>query len=252
MSSKTPRSVSEPKPSVIKRSDVPAGKAYGEYREYLRHDFFHSCAYCTMSEVEAAAIGFAIDHYEPKRARPDIENDYSNLMYSCEECNTYKGDRYPPLDARAAGNRFFRPDQDAYEDHFELQGRLLRAKTPVGDYNIEAIDLNRQTLRRVREIRERFHECRKQVMAGILSLRGAHLDQLPQHLKGRALRAIGNVETEATRIMEEIDDLLREHAKSPLIDPDPEAEKRAEERARRLRQKEALFPGIWRARDVPK
>jgi hypothetical protein len=46
----------------------------------FRNDFFYSCAYCTMSEAEAQATRFTVDHYEPKNAQPDLINAYDNLM----------------------------------------------------------------------------------------------------------------------------------------------------------------------------
>jgi 5-methylcytosine-specific restriction endonuclease McrA len=78
-----------------------------------------------MSESEAMAIRFTIDHYEPQKARPDLVDDYTNLMYACDECNLRKGDRYPPPAARATGMRFFRPDEDVHSDQFSITGILL-------------------------------------------------------------------------------------------------------------------------------
>jgi hypothetical protein len=93
-------------PYVV-RSAVPRGRPYEEYLENLRFDFFYSCGYCTMTESEGMAIRFAIDDYEARRARPDLVDDYTNLMYACDGCNARKGDRSPPADARATGYRFF-------------------------------------------------------------------------------------------------------------------------------------------------
>lgn len=102
-----------PETDLVTRSEVPACLPYSEYRPYLRYDFICSCAYCTMTESEAQAIRFTIDHYHPQNARPDLIDEYSNLMYACDECNTRKGDRYPPTSAQTNGIRFFRPDQDS-------------------------------------------------------------------------------------------------------------------------------------------
>src|ERR1700722_5601923 len=97
---------------IVTRSQVEPGKRYTEYRQPLRRDFFYSCAYCTMTEFEAQSIRMTIDHYEPRNARRDLENDYTNLMYACTVCNERKGDRYPPPEARADGKRFFRADAE--------------------------------------------------------------------------------------------------------------------------------------------
>src|SRR5665213_225251 len=84
-----------PGSSLVERSIVPPDRPYQEYKEVLREDFLWQCAYCTISEYEAQAIRMTIDHYEPRKARPDLENNYNNLMYACSDCNSYKGDRCP-------------------------------------------------------------------------------------------------------------------------------------------------------------
>jgi hypothetical protein len=233
--------------ALVTRSAVPAGLQYSDYRKYLRYDFIYSCAYCTMSEAEAQAIRFTIDHYEPRNARPDLKDEYANLMYSCDECNVRKGDRCPPYQARADGYRFFRPDQDLHQEHFQPDGLRLEAKSNVGYYTLEALDLNRSPLRRLREIRERLTQCDHLVVRGVLGLRKFHIDRLPPSVKGAALRAIRQVGVVADTIANDIDSLLRDYASSPLIDPDPESKAHAEERAAKLQRLQALYPENWRA-----
>jgi HNH endonuclease len=233
--------------SLVKRSTVPPGKKYSDYRQYLRSDFYYSCAYCTISECEAGAIRFVIDHYEPRNARPDLLHDYLNLMYSCNTCNVRKSDRCPPREARAEGYRFFRPDHDSHQEHFRQSGIRLEGKTNVGEFSIDALDLNRLSLRRLRDIRDRLTKCDQYVAQGVLGLRSFHLDQLPRSVKGSALRAILQAERLAKVLAENIDELLREHARSPLIDSDPDEEERAIERIAKLKQYQTLFPGSWRA-----
>lgn len=233
---------------LVTRSAVPAGLRYGEYKPYLRRDFFHSCAYCTMTEAEAQAVRFTIDHYEPQNARPDLVNEYSNLMWSCDTCNTRKGDRTPPSNARASGFRYFRPDVDKHKDHYESNGERLRETSPVGYFSIEALDLNRLALRRIRGLRRRLIACDRYVVEGIAALRGIRIDQLPRGIaKARVAAGIQKASKVAEQLPDEIDGLLRYLAKSPLIDDDPEAEERNREGAKKLRELEALYPGVWRA-----
>jgi hypothetical protein len=202
-----------------------------------------------MSEAEAQAIRFAIDHYEPRNARPDLLDEYENLMYRCGECNLRKGDRSPPPQARADGYRFFRPDRDLHEDHFQEGGRRLQGKSRVGQYSIEALDLHRLSLRRLREIRERLTECHGLVVEGVLGLRKFPIYRLPPSVRGRALSAINRAGAAGTKIVDGIDSLLRDYARSLLIDPDPEAQVRAEKRAIELERFQALYPGeSWRGR----
>jgi 5-methylcytosine-specific restriction endonuclease McrA len=100
---------SEMRSPLVTRSYVEPTKDYLEYVEHLRHDFFYSCAYCTITEHEAETINFNIDHYEPKSLRPDLTNEYSNLMYACRFCNTYKATSRHLLRQEKPGLGFFGP-----------------------------------------------------------------------------------------------------------------------------------------------
>lgn len=237
--------------SLVTRTNVPAGLKYTEYRSYLRYDFFHSCAYCTTTEAEAQAIRFTIDHYVPQGARPDLVDEYANLMYACDECNQRKGDRDPPLAAQSAGYRFYRPDMDKFDEHFRigLSGILINPESKTGEYTIEALDLNRHMLKRIRDIRQRLMDCNQFVAEGIRALRNSPIDKLPTNMKAQAAKAIKEATSIAGRFPDEIDNLLRSYAKSELIDGDtgPEEEARLKEREEKLRNIHSLFPVSWRA-----
>lgn len=238
---------------LVTRSSVTPGLPYPEYRPQLRHDFYHSCAYCTITECEAQAISFSIDHYEPRQRAPQLENEYSNLMYACTTCNTYKSDRSPPPEARAAGYRFFRPDQDIFQQHFERDGLKLKTKTNTGFYTSQALYLDRLALRRVRRARQKLADCDRLVTEGVLALKNFPLDQLPPNVKGAAARAIRQMTAFAEGFSEGIDKVLREQARSPLLDKDPKALQASLERAASLKGIEGLYPGgKWRAERVKK
>lgn len=237
---------------LITRSPVEPGLPYLDYRQTLRKDFIYSCGYCTLSEFEAQGLRFTIDHYEPCSARPDLKNEYSNLIYACDECNVLKGDLSPPSLARAEGYRFYRPDEDRYTDHFAPSRHRLNHITKVGHFTIEALDLNRQSLRRLRELRERLIACNEFVTQGVLALRGVRIDRLPQAIKGRALLAIRDAAGTANDLEESIDQVLRSAASSPLLDVDVEKEGRRRSRNENFIGWRALFPGAWRGRKQQK
>lgn len=234
-------------PLVVRTPNVPAETEYGRYRPYLRFDFFFSCAYCTISEAEAEAIRFTIDHYEPQTARSDLVAVYSNLMYACDECNVRKGDRYPPPAAREDGYRFFRPDEDIFAEHFSGKDMLLSYKSNVGYYTINALDLNRKTLQRLREIRLRLLNCEKFIAEGIAALRQFRIDQLPQQIRARAQRAIKEALSVRDELADRIDDVLREAAKSAVLDVGKEDSARMAQRNSNLKHLEGLYPDSWRA-----
>ena len=108
--------------------------------------------------------------------------------------------------------------------------------------------LNRLSLRKLRELRERLVKCAPLVSASVLELRKFKLDQLPPSLRGLALIAIRKAEAAQKQFAEDIDLLLRNFARSELIDPDPDVGERAEERAAELEKLKAIFPGLGEVR----
>lgn len=233
---------------LVVRSSVEPGLKYGQYRRFLRTDFFYSCGYCAVSEYEAGGVRFTIDHYEPVSARPELEDTYDNLIYCCDECNIRKGDLTPPPEARAKGFRFFRPDQDVRSDHMELSGQRLSHITHVGQFSIDALDLNRLSLRRIRDIRRRLYDCDQHVADGLRALQSLRIDQIPPQIRARAVRAIEVLSSMASETSESVDEFLKQAARSPMLDEDPEAEQRRLEAASRLKEPQGLYPGKWRGR----
>lgn len=203
-----------------------------------------------MTEAEATGINFAIDHYRPRRSHPALEKEYDNLMYCCSECNSRKGDRDPPDEAQRAGTRFFRPDRDVRPEHFSLAGCEVIGETETGKYSIEGIDLNRAHLQRLRSVRKRFASCDQYVAEGVAALTSFRIDQLRPEARLRALKARDKIVSMVTDAKSSLDDLLRDSARAGLIDPDPDAERRFRDRAKKLRDFELLFPGNWRGRQA--
>lgn len=207
---------SDEQKSLVISSDVPDGMHYRKYKQFLRKDFFASCAYCTMSEAEATAIRMTIDHYEPRSKRPDLENSYNNLMYSCDPCNVRKGTRCPTEEARKDGYRFFRPDADLRQDHFVKTGVRLQGTTNTGNYSVEALDLNRLELRRLRQLREKISNYTRFVAEGIMALRNVPIDRLPPEMRSKFLKARKEVEQMNGDFNKKFDEILLIHAVSPL------------------------------------
>lgn len=231
----------------VKRSVVLQESDYHDYLPSLRNDFVYSCSYCTVCETEAQTISFEIDHFEPKSKRPDLEVVYDNLMYSCKFCNRFKGDFEPSDDMRANGTQFYKADRDRYFDHFELDGVRLKAKTEAGSFTIEIIELNRFWLRELRKLRNRSAAAREYILGGLRSLQRFHIDRLAPEQRVNAQQAIQKILRRAETAIEEIDEELREHARSPLADTDPNADAGAKERADKLRRWKTVYPD-WRSK----
>lgn len=234
---------------AVARSNVPTGKKYLDYKKYLRRDFLFSCAYCTMTEAEAQAIRFTIDHYEPKSARPELANEYGNLMYACDQCNTLKGPRCPSQEMRDAGKRFFRVDQDVRSEHFEVDESAVEGITEVGRFTTAAVDLNRPTLVHIRGLRRRLFDSDEYVNEGIAALLSFPIDRLPPEERPKALATINKALELAHIVFDSLDEALLYHAQSRALGDDDELTAEEIERKKaRLRELEGIHPGAWRGR----
>jgi len=66
---------------------------YRSYKEYLRKDFNARCGYTDCPDTWFGGQKcFHIDHFKPKSKFQHLENDYSNLVYSCSYVNILKTD----------------------------------------------------------------------------------------------------------------------------------------------------------------
>jgi hypothetical protein len=230
---------------LVVRSEVPVGLPYNDYREYLRSDFIYACAYCTLMEYEAGGRRFTIDHYVPRGHTETRTDDYENLMYACDECNMLKGNRYPPIEAREKGHRFYRPDGDIFDDHFTFSGMLVEGVTVTGVFTVDFLNLNRLSLRRLRDYRNRISATHSEASELIVELGQVKVDRLPKHLRARAVAAIRGAQAAAKDQALDLDAVLEDLAHSSLIDKDPDARDLARSRAQKLKGIKALYPGSW-------
>jgi uncharacterized protein (TIGR02646 family) len=228
---------------VVVRSSVPAKASYQDYQQELRLDFWFSCAYCSIGEIEATTISFEIDHYEPRDSDPDLTNNYENLMWSCRICNRQKGQRKPNDAQRAAGIRFIRPDWDHPDQHFEVENvEILRPRTRIGEFSLVLLRLNRQQLRDLRAKRMSIYNSTQAILRGIQSLRGLKIDRFPNQIKLRVLKLKQDLEADVKKSIEDIDDLLKRFNQSRFIDPDPTAKEQNKRRREYLKRLHSLYP----------
>lgn len=240
----------QPMQFAVVRSVVPKKTSYLEYKEELRLDFWFSCAYCTMSEAEAAGYRFTIDHYEPQSSHPALKDDYNNLMYCCDQCNMRKSDLVIPKSARDDGYRFYRPDSDHFDDHFSLSNIRIEPKSPVGEWTESQLDLNRAALLKIRELRRRLVDCHELVSRGVRGLKGVKVDQIHKSVRGSAVRTIKETLDVVERLEDNLDAIMMAYARSPLLDIDEQEPERSAVRKRYLSEMKALYPGTWRGRQV--
>lgn len=234
--------LARPVDAVVARSDVPSKSNYQDYREALRHDFLYSCAYCSTMECEAAAFGFEIDHYYPQEHFPEMVTDYSNLMWSCKPCNGYKSDYFPDDVARDRGSVIIRPDHEDPHEHFEYKGVRIESKTHTGEFNIRLLMLNRQALQRIRDLRHRNFESRDAIACGISQLASMKIDRLKRGQRLDFIKIKDKILQRSKEIEEQWDEILRDYARSPLIDPDPEHAKQLKARRDYLKSQNVILP----------
>ncbi|MDE7273402.1 MAG: HNH endonuclease [Lachnospiraceae bacterium] len=115
-------------------------KPYGKYRESLRQDFGRICGYCGKSEL-VTKNSFEIDHFIPQRLAPEKEDDYSNLVYSCYECNRKKSGKWPSEDKNVQfidGKGFVDPATEEYDKNLmrDEEGNIIGI-TDAGKYMVE-------------------------------------------------------------------------------------------------------------------
>lgn len=125
---------------IARRSNVGKRSPYGEYLEILRKDFGNICGYCGKSELVTKNT-FEIDHFIPKKYAPELEEDYSNLVYSCYECNRKKASKWPSKNRHIQfvnGVGFIDPASKEYDEHIERDGEgNIIGKTAAGQYMVQ-------------------------------------------------------------------------------------------------------------------
>lgn len=127
------------------RSHVP-----GWLREQVLASARGLCAYCRSAQ-ELMGVTFELDHIIPESAGGSTSLE--NLCLSCPTCNRFKAGRLTALDpATGAAVSLFHPGHQNWDDHFEWSGdgRRIQGRTPVGRATIEALQMNRALMVRLR------------------------------------------------------------------------------------------------------
>ena len=139
---------------IFRRSpDVPHLSDSRAYRDtYLRPDFQYRCAYCLTHEFYfLQGDGGEIDHHRPLHAETHdfshLKNEYTNLYWTCGQCNLEKGNHWPNDADYAAGFRFLDPCLEDHDAHWTTHtDGTVNAKTNIGRFTIRFIRLDRKRL----------------------------------------------------------------------------------------------------------
>lgn len=122
---------------INRRKDVARKNQYRDYLIDLQKDFCYICGYCGKS-IKVTKNTFEIDHFIPKSFAPELEHEYTNLVYSCFTCNRKKSKKWPTADKNIHHDNkvgFIDPATDEYDLHLErLLDGSIRPLTEVGEY----------------------------------------------------------------------------------------------------------------------
>lgn len=148
---------------IVRKEKPPQFKSYEKYKPYLRKDFNYNCAYCSIHEGEYGSFhNFACEHFKPKSKIEfcNLQNDYDNLLYSCQTCNRLKSNIWPSDALIKNGYFFLNPCEVDYDEHFEINEKnfKLMPKSNAAIYMIEKIHLDRQQLILLRKMRFLKHK----------------------------------------------------------------------------------------------
>jgi len=152
-------------PHLVRRSNYSKHSdgsflAYSSYRQEIREDCKCKCVYCDIFENEnGGEENMNLDHFRPKKIDKfkHLVNNPINLMWTCRGCNLLKSDKWPALDIDDTylnQEGFIDPFQVEYSDFFEVDedGVIIPLKDPSA-YMIAVLHLNRETRRKLRELR---------------------------------------------------------------------------------------------------
>ena len=227
---------------TLVRSQVPLKSNYIDYQQDLRRDFWYSCAYCSVTEIEAQGIGFQIDHYLSQATHPDLKNHYYNLMWSCTKCNRFKGDYCPDEVKVQSGYIIIRPDEDDPRNYFSLNEYELEHKNETGKFNLIKLDLNREQLRRVRELRAELTASQNFIAFGVSELLSLSLDSITKNHRAVFKSQLDKLRDTHEQLTNSIEELIKGLAQSNLLDEDLNKPERMKQRREYLSDIDALTP----------
>jgi uncharacterized protein (TIGR02646 family) len=123
-------------------------KDYKDAFENLRTDFGERCGYCDVSDNYLTINYFEIDHYKPQSRFKHLKHTYSNLTYSCKNCNNFKSSYWATedenkelTDGRTEG--FLDPCTEEYTNLFERNraGYIIPTDNPISHFIYKRLKL---------------------------------------------------------------------------------------------------------------
>ncbi len=121
-------------------------------RRRVREHFKDCCAYCLSAE-RLTVVTFEIEHITPQVAGG--ETRFENLCLACPSCNRRKATRRQAVDPETGEQvALYHPHRDVWNAHFSWleDDTVLKGLTPEGRATVQALEMNRAQLARVRRL----------------------------------------------------------------------------------------------------
>jgi len=98
------------------------------------------CEYCLLLE-DHSELKHHVEHVIAKQHGGT--DDLANLALPCHRCNLRKGPNLSGIDPLTDKVvRLFNPRQDAWDDHFKLEGLTIEGITPTGRATVQVMAMN--------------------------------------------------------------------------------------------------------------
>lgn len=112
-------------------------------RELVRRRAGDRCEYCLLPQEAIPLLAFHVDHIVAKQHLNERSDDPSLPALACNRCNAYKGTNLSSIDPETkAPVPLFNPRQDAWTDHFALEGGAIIGLTSIGRATVRLLNMN--------------------------------------------------------------------------------------------------------------
>jgi hypothetical protein len=109
------------------------------------------CEYCRKPE-RLSTHSHHTDHIIPVK-RHGGSPEFDNLAWACFECNTNKGGDVASYDTETGELApLFNPRTQKWDEHFEMEGALIIAKTAIGRVTVRVLEMNHANQLQAREM----------------------------------------------------------------------------------------------------
>lgn len=112
---------------------------YHKYKPHLCIEFNAQCIYCREPDFFKGYNEFGVEHYNPDKK---YKLDYSNLFYSCNNCNRLKRKFWPDIEQTKKLIFIPNPCDHIMFEHMQFVNEEILSKTNAGKYAIELLKLN--------------------------------------------------------------------------------------------------------------